>query len=531
MRVLKSIFSLITFFFAANLALASAPGIISYNENTYKIPLGGNAFITHPVSNGTEKITDYGLIHWTSSQAVVSTYFKVSNSGMLNIKVRAKVFFDKSSTIKITVNGVSHKIFMKGTSFNTYSAGSFYVPAGYVKVDLQGVSKNGLYFGRVTDLLIDGPATSGKNIFSNQKDNFHFARRGPSCHLLYVVPTSENVSYYYNEVTVPVGQDKVGSYFMVNGFEEGYFGMQVNSATERRILFSVWSPFETDNPNSIPNDKKVKLNCKGTDVTVDKFGGEGSGGQSYLSFPWKAGITYKFLLKASPDGAGNTDYTAWFFATNAGGWKLIASWKRPYTNTYLKSFYSFVENFEPDYGYWGRKAEFGNQWVRTVKGQWLPVSKANFDGDETYTSNQRADASGGTTNNRFFLRNGAFTNEYTPVNTLLSVAVPQQAPNINLDALPYCNNTAPSQKQSSVAVTEIADNIKLFPNPAHSFIQVKGLEGKQASYSILNTQGKIIKTGHTNGEEISISTLLDGIYILNIYDGTTIRKSLKFIKN
>ncbi|WP_114819687.1 DUF3472 domain-containing protein [Chryseobacterium sp. KLBC 52] len=529
MKVLKSIFALITFFFAANLVSASGSGI-PYNGETYKIPLAGNAFITRPASNGTEEIADYGLTNWTSSQAVVSTYFKVSNSGLLNIKVIAKVFFDKSSTIKVTVNGVSHKIFMKGTSFNTYSAGSFYVPAGYVKVDLQGVRKNGLYFGRVSDLLIDGPATSGSTIFCNNPDYYYWARRGPSCHLGYVIPTSENVSYYYNEVTVPVGQDKVGSYFMADGFGEGYFGMQVNTAQERHILFSVWSPFETDNPDTIPEDKKIKLNCKGENVTIGEFGNEGSGGQSYLKFPWKAGLTYKFLLKANPDGTGSTDYTAWFFEPEAGSWMLIASWKRPYTNTYLKGFYSFVENFEPENGYLGRRAEFGNQWIRTAQGQWMPVSKANFTVDATYSANQRVDASGGTANNKFFLRNGGFTNEYTPVNTLLTVTAPAQAPNINLSALPYCNNTGTVQ-QRYAEVSEHNDHIKLFPNPAHSIIQVKGLEGKQASYSILNVQGKVVKTGHTNGEEISISTLLDGIYIINIFDGTTTSKSLKFIKN
>ena len=52
-------------------------------------------------------------------------------------------------------------------------------------------------------------------------------------------------------MTIPKNNDVVGSYFMANGFAEGYFGIQVNSETERRILFSVWSPYKTDDPNSI----------------------------------------------------------------------------------------------------------------------------------------------------------------------------------------------------------------------------------------------------------------------------------------
>lgn len=53
---------------------------------------------------------------------------------------------------------------------------------------------------------------------------------------------------------------------MANGFGEGYFGMQVNSETERRILFSVWSPFKTDNPKEIPDDHKITLNKVGQQV-------------------------------------------------------------------------------------------------------------------------------------------------------------------------------------------------------------------------------------------------------------------------
>jgi hypothetical protein len=40
----------------------------------------------------------------------------------------------------------------------------------------------------------------------------------------------------------------------------------VNSSTERRILFSIWSPCHTDNPKDIPQDEKIKLVKKGKNV-------------------------------------------------------------------------------------------------------------------------------------------------------------------------------------------------------------------------------------------------------------------------
>jgi hypothetical protein len=41
---------------------------------------------------------------------------------------------------------------------------------------------------------------------------------------------------------------------------------EVNSKSERRILFSIWSPFETEDPNEIPEEFKVKVVSKGMDV-------------------------------------------------------------------------------------------------------------------------------------------------------------------------------------------------------------------------------------------------------------------------
>ena len=102
---------------------------------------------------------------------------------------------------------------------------------------------------------------------------------------------------------------------MANGFGERlHFGMQVNSETERRILFSVWSPFKTDNPKEIPDDHKITLNKVGQQVKTGEFGTRGSGGQSYM-YNWSCRVkTYKFLLKDNQDNKGNTDYTTWFFA-------------------------------------------------------------------------------------------------------------------------------------------------------------------------------------------------------------------------
>lgn len=413
---------------------AKASGAVA--GSTFSVPVAGNSFLTVKPSGANEVITSTKLGNWTNANSVISTYFRVSNAGTLNIGLKASVP-SGTSVVKVTVGNVSKNVTLTGSANTSYTAGDFNISTpGYVKVDLQGVSKTGGYFADVTDITFSGTAASGTNIFSNDTSYYYWARRGPSCHLGYTVPTSSNVSYYYNEVTVPVGEDKIGSYFMANGFGEGYFGIQVNSATERRVLFSVWSPFPTDDPNNIPPDHKIVLNRAGSGVTIGEFGNEGSGGQSYYKYNWTAGQTYKFLLKGEPDDTGKTDYTAWFLSPDTTTWKLIASWKRPQTSTYLKGFYSFVENFNPENGYMERKAEFKNQWVRTSAGNWQAVSTAKFTVDATYNAQQRIDAMGGTNGNSFFLQNGGFFSTIVAPGTQFSVTAPTQAPDIDFSTLP-----------------------------------------------------------------------------------------------
>lgn len=278
--------------------------------------------------------------------------------------------------------------------------------------------------------------SSATYVVDNADNYFYWGRRGPSVHLGYVIPVAEDIEYYYNEVTVPKGSDVVGSYFMANGFAEGYFGMQVNSAQERRVLFSVWSPFNTDNPKEIPEEQKIILVKKGADVHAGEFGNEGSGGQSYMRYSWKADQTYKFLLRGRPVANNYTEYTAWFFATEEGKWKFVAQFLRPATHTYLKRFHSFLENFIPAQGDLERQVYFSNQWVRDTNGSWHACEQAKFTADATARKHYRMDYAGGTLNDSFYLRNCGFFSDYTAMNSQLVRKLKVEKPEITLMGLP-----------------------------------------------------------------------------------------------
>lgn len=303
---------------------------------------------------------------------------------------------------------------------------------GYVRIDLQGISKQGEQFGEVKQVLVDNVCGE-----SNYVKDFpdYWGRRGPSVHLAYTLPAGDT-EWFYNEVTVPKDGETMHSYYMVAGFGEGYFGMQYNAPTERRVLFSVWSPFDTQDPKNIPDDQKIKLLKKGKDVHIGEFGNEGSGGQSYLKYPWKAGETYKFLMRVRPEGADHTTYTAYFYATEEKEWRLIASFSRPKTHTWYTHAHSFLENFNPEQGYLSRKVFYGNQWARSTEGKWTRVTEATFTHDATANAKVRLDYQGGETkDNRYYLKMGGFFNESIPMGTKLHCKPTTEAPEIDWDAL------------------------------------------------------------------------------------------------
>lgn len=395
---------------------------------SFLIPVAGNSFEIGYQNERTA--VRRNNVHLSPNTQKVSTYFKLANTGNLVVKLTAKTLDSTPSTVEIAFGGQKLKVKIDSKDYQTIEVGRFNVTEiGYKSIDFLTTTGN----IDIKSLILEGAATSNGVIYCRDSDDFYWTRRGPSCHLGYG-PEVDNATYYYNEIVVPKGEDVIGTYFMANGFREGYFGIQVNAETERRILFSVWSPFHTDDPSNIPDDQKIKLLKKGKDVYTGEFGNEGSGGQSYLRYNWKADVTYKFLLKGQPDGNGNTDYTAWFYAPENNKWELIASFKRPKTDTYLKGFHSFLENFNPNQGYLKRQVEFKNQWV--YNGQWHKMSQARLTVDATYRKENRVDATGGVTKNGYFLKMGGFFNEVEQPNSIFKFQNTEVSPAINFSELP-----------------------------------------------------------------------------------------------
>ena len=396
------------------------------------VPLGGNTYVT--AGKDGAKVSTEVIKSWTGPEAVLSSWFKISQAGELKLFLKASAT-EGPSVVKVTFGGKSFDVKVVDAAETVIPVGSILLSEpGYVRVDLQGEKKEGTQFAGISELLIDGPAAREPLYFIRDFEPY-WGMRGPSVHMKYTLP-EEPIEYFYNEITVPEGEDKIGSYFMTNGFGEGYCGIQANSDKERRILFSVWSPFETDDPKAIPEDHRIKLLAQGKDVHIGEFGNEGSGGQSYLIYPWKAGETYRVITRVHPDGKGNTAYYAWFFAPEENQWRLIAGFLRPQTNVWYTGAHSFLENFIPGQGYLERSVRFGNQWVRTAKGEWKELTEGMFTYDATARAGVRQDYAGGVADNMFFLRNGGFFNDNTEFKSMFTRQPNGTVPEVDVSKLP-----------------------------------------------------------------------------------------------
>ena len=139
-----------------------------------------------------------------------------------------------------------------------------------------------------------------------------------SIHLNY--PGKDAVSFY-NEVAID--HSAPGTYFCVCGWDKGYFGLQELGNGKKLLIFSVWDS-SSDDPKALDPAKRVELLHKDDKVRIGRFGGEGSGGQSFFDYDWKAGETYRLMVRARIDGE-RTEYEGWFYVPEDKAWKHLVT--------------------------------------------------------------------------------------------------------------------------------------------------------------------------------------------------------------
>lgn len=142
-----------------------------------------------------------------------------------------------------------------------------------------------------------------------------------------------------------------------------------------------------------------------------------------------------------------------------------------------------------------------------------------FRGDELYIANRN-----GNSIVRYNVVTDTRSNALTDLNQPLDVAM-------NSDTLFFVNSGDNSIYKAGgvlgLGQSDFATAIKLYPNPAQSFIRVTNLL-EETPYSIYTITGAKVATGTCKSDvDISVEDLSSGVYLMKLNNG----KTLKFIKN
>lgn len=209
----------------------------SNKKKSWVIPFGGNGFITAGDDESAPdrtRITPCGIATWSSINSTISLYFHSQYPGRVLIALRLSVpkgssiinfsllhYDEKTKDFKR--DDETRELRIQGTEDHLENCGIFVIPvAGYMKMDIRGVTKTGPTFAAVTHavLISEGDSLLEDTYlrFVDEPGDFYFGRRGPSVHLAYHLDDHTNTEYFYNEVQVPRDQDVVGAYFCAMGF-------------------------------------------------------------------------------------------------------------------------------------------------------------------------------------------------------------------------------------------------------------------------------------------------------------------------
>jgi hypothetical protein len=376
-----------------------------------------------PDVTGARVSSRSGVTGWDDPNLKVLWFGGIEAPGTLDCSVSLCLPKDVTSKLRLTVAGLSREAAVTGDGTSPVIAGfgSFNIPeAGYWRFALESLNAPGQPFGDLSALVLSGPAAQDAHF------NLKPRRNAASVHLMYPVEKDVEVEAFYCEITGL--EDPVWTYYMACGWHRGYLGMQVNSPTERRIIFSVWdSGNEAVDRDKVTDEDRVRLIAKGEGVYAGDFGNEGTGGHSHLVYPWQTGKVQRFTVTAKPADATHTIYSGYYFHPDKKRWVLISSWKAPKEGGYLRRLYSFSENFGGANGHLLRKALYGNQWIRTADGRWMELTRARFSHDPTGRAD-RLDRFMGVENGQFFLAHGGFGAGFTPYGAQFTRPATAKAP-------------------------------------------------------------------------------------------------------
>jgi len=295
-------------------------------------------------------------------------------------------------------------------------------------------------------------------------------------------PQNESYEWCYQEVLMPKQWATINTYLMTLGITGGYMGIQmcgqtvanengvrtdtIPSTYQHRVLFSIWDNGDTDITPDLATYLRAGALAWGDDVTINRFGNEGTGCQSMVyNGHWDPGQWVQFLTCARPeertivlkDQQGNDSIirypcsllSTWYKNIDDPEWHYMATIRHSGESHYYNTWYSFIENWADTGGELFRRAYYRNNYQRSIgSGKWYFVNKVDLfsqtdyqsfinDGEIT-TRHRRMDYGHGLASDvprAFYMQAGGYGQPKDSANILPLVDDHSCVENINLDSL------------------------------------------------------------------------------------------------
>ena len=301
-------------------------------------------------------------------------------------------------------------------------------------------------------------------------------------------PQNESYEWCYQEVLMPKEWATINTYLMTLGITGGYMGIQmcgqtvqnengqytdtIPSSYQHRVLFSIWDNGDTDITPDLATYLRAGALAYGDDVTINRFGNEGTGCQSMVyNGHWNPGQWVQFLTCARPeertivlkDQAGNDSIirypcsllSTWYKNIEDPEWHYMATIRHSGESHYYNTWYSFIENWADTGGELFRRAYYRNNYQRSVgSGKWYFVNKASFSqtdyqsfisSGEITARHRRMDYGHGLASDvprAYYMQAGGYGQPKDSANTLPLVDDHSCVESINLDSLVATLRTA-----------------------------------------------------------------------------------------
>ena len=164
-------------------------------------------------------------------------------------------------------------------------------------------------------------------------------------HLWWNLDGQNEATCLYGEITVLATHTTIyycGANWHPGEPAGGYCGIQHNSPTERRTIFSIWDTSPELHPQVTAADAAT---------VFGRFGGEGEGGHTHMLWPWKVGDTFQFFVHKQPGPKPDSTACRYYvFDREAKKWRHSATISSPNGGkkcvaTLGGGMNSFLENF------------------------------------------------------------------------------------------------------------------------------------------------------------------------------------------